>query len=282
MLVSHPLDQQFIRTIQQGFCLLGDQQQEELLLFVTQAQDLSGGFMDRGKVPDLYYSVFGGWLLQAFGLENEFRELKTFLSGQTLDQQGNSVHRFALLFLQQTVLGKRLSAYKIAQKVLKRDFPVNFFYQLFLTVLLIDSAFGKKRWIRIPGRVFLSFCFLPKDSPCSMLAAFLIARSTLNMKTEKTAKRLLSCFRQGAAFVAFEHMDDADMLSTGVALFALRKAGVFPGAVASDCLMFIQENYINGAFRAGSGDPDLDVEYTFYGLLALGSLSQILNENGGH
>ncbi|MFA5330143.1 MAG: hypothetical protein WC384_20280 [Prolixibacteraceae bacterium] len=40
-------------------------------------------------------------------------------------------------------------------------------------------------------------------------------------------------------------------------------------AVGNTC---IPENYANGAFLSGDGDLTEDLEYTFYGLLALGVL----------
>jgi hypothetical protein len=62
------------------------------------------------------------------------------------------------------------------------------------------------------------------------------------------------------------------MLSTGVALFVLKETGYDLRMIKPGCLDFIQENYSAGAFLSGDGDVTKDLEYTFYGLLALGSL----------
>ena len=38
------------------------------------------------------------------------------------------------------------------------------------------------------------------------------------------------------------------------------------------CLEFVGANYSDGSFLSGDGDLTKDLEYTFYGLLALGAL----------
>ena len=83
---------------------------------------------------------------------------------------------------------------------------------------------------------------------------------------------LLSFFEEGRGFKAFPQVGTADLLSTAAALFALKEAGADLRIIAPSCLHFIQENYSSGAFLAGNGDEIRDLEYTFYGLLALGTL----------
>jgi len=62
------------------------------------------------------------------------------------------------------------------------------------------------------------------------------------------------------------------LLSTAVASFALKTANSDLRLVRPACLKLIEQNYSNGAFLAGNGDKMRDLEYTFYGLLALGVL----------
>jgi len=63
------------------------------------------------------------------------------------------------------------------------------------------------------------------------------------------------------------------MLSTAVALFALNYVDYDLRLLKPSCLDFIGQNFSDGAFLSGDGDPTADVEYTFYGLLALGVLA---------
>jgi hypothetical protein len=60
------------------------------------------------------------------------------------------------------------------------------------------------------------------------------------------------------------------LLSTATALFALRCYGVEPRYSAVD---FIEGHWLDdGGFAATLLDDESDVEYLFYGLLALGTL----------
>ena len=274
--MPHPkLYLQFIETVRQGVNLLGDEQQAEVAEFVRQSQHSSGGYTDRAGSPDLYYSVFGSWLGEALDLKDSLLALNGWLEEQKLDDQQNSVHRFSLLFLQQTRLGKRLSAYSLAQKLMMRDFPANFTYQIFLILLLVDTSYGQKSWLCFLGRWMLRFYSIPKEAPSSVIAALMVARSSLGLKTSEFAADLLDGFQKEGAFVAFRGMDDPDLLSTGVALFALLRSGEDLREIAPNSLDFIQENYRKGAFVAGDDDSQPDLEYTFYGLLALGSLAEV-------
>ena len=61
-----------------------------------------------------------------------------------------------------------------------------------------------------------------------------------------------------------------DLLSTATALFTLKNYGVTPCYPASD---FVEAHWLpNGGFAPTLLEEESDVEYLFYGLLALGSL----------
>lgn len=75
-------------------------------------------------------------------------------------------------------------------------------------------------------------------------------------------------------FYASEHAPIPDLLSTSVALFTLRLLA----AEAKDASDFIQAHWLeSGGFMPTLLDEYSDVEYCFYGLLALGSLRVIHN-----
>lgn len=74
---------------------------------------------------------------------------------------------------------------------------------------------------------------------------------------------------QTGGFYASEQAPIPDMLSTAVSLFTLRLIGASPAINASD---FILVHWLeNGAFAPTLLDEYSDVEYVFYGLMALGS-----------
>jgi prenyltransferase beta subunit len=75
-------------------------------------------------------------------------------------------------------------------------------------------------------------------------------------------------------FVATPATPIPDLLSTAVALHALAALGVSLAAIREPCLDFIDSLWDNaGGFHGHWADDALDVEYTFYALLALGHLS---------
>jgi len=65
-----------------------------------------------------------------------------------------------------------------------------------------------------------------------------------------------------------------DLLSTATALHALVALGTALETLAEPCLDFVDSLWTNrGGFHGHWADDELDVEYAFYGLLALGHLS---------
>lgn len=79
--------------------------------------------------------------------------------------------------------------------------------------------------------------------------------------------------RQGG-FLAAPGAPMPDLLSTATALHALAALDRPLQDLAEPCLDFLDSLWTNrGAFHGSWADDDLDVEYTFYGLLALGHLS---------
>lgn len=93
------------------------------------------------------------------------------------------------------------------------------------------------------------------------------------MDTALTYRKILSYFDEVNGFKVYRQNNTADLLSTAVALYALRVSGYDLRLIAPACLKFVQDNYCDGAFLSGDGDQTRDLEYTFYGLLALGTLS---------
>jgi hypothetical protein len=83
---------------------------------------------------------------------------------------------------------------------------------------------------------------------------------------------LKTFYRGKGGFTAINHAPYEDLLSTGVALYALNFINADIRLMKPDCLSFIDNLYQNGGFRSTQVDFETDVEYTFYGLLGLGSL----------
>ena len=257
-----------------GFSALDDKSQAEVKEFIASCQDSEGAFTDRAGRPDLYYSLFGTWLSVALKLEYLLDKHKRFIFNSDGTYK-NQVDYTASLLIKSSLLGddfKKPSFLRLCKSMFLKDQQISIFYRLFLFVLVIDSLFQFK--ILYPAiRNILSLKAPRHNSPCSIYAAYTVVRSEIGCEVKEDQEKIFSFFEQGKGFKAFLDANEADLLSTAVALFALKTTGADFRNIAPDCLFMIQRNYNDGAFLAGNGDKVRDLEYTFYGLLALGTLT---------
>jgi hypothetical protein len=84
---------------------------------------------------------------------------------------------------------------------------------------------------------------------------------------------LMRCWYPQGGFRAAPSAPLPDLLSTAVVLHALATAGRELGSIREPCLAFLDSLWTNvGSFHGHWAEDQLDCEYTFYGLLALGHL----------
>lgn len=105
-------------------------------------------------------------------------------------------------------------------------------------------------------------------------AAAIVLRLCLAGQTSPAAVEWLigRCFCDGG-FLAFPEAPIPDLLSTSSALFGLRLHGSGLDDIASDCRSFVAGLHDNqGGYKGHALDSVPDVEYTYYAMLALGSL----------
>ena len=159
-------------------------------------------------------------------------------------------------------------------EVLKSGKNVNITYRLFLLFLLIDLKEKHLSVFYAIAKVALVSFRPSAHIPCTIAAAILYIKKRTGLKSLYEQKKIYSYYIEGNGFKSFEHLKSGDMLSTAASLFALKYAGSDLRIITPSCLDFIEENFDNGAFLSGDGDKTRDLEYTFYGLLALGALSE--------
>jgi hypothetical protein len=151
-------------------------------------------------------------------------------------------------------------------------------YLVFLSLLILNHLWG---WASCIARQigYLTNKFVGgSQSPTSHLSALLLIRSKAGLTVDDMQKQLLANACVDGGFSAFGEYGKPDMLSTAVAGYALAQAGTNIRLQSSETLHFIAEHFDDGAFLAGDGDPVRDLEYTFYGLLALSSFASQLND----
>lgn len=115
---------------------------------------------------------------------------------------------------------------------------------------------------------------LPHGSTTATAAAVTLFRAVQAPVPPVIVPWLLARCQPRGGFVATPATPLPDLLSTAVALHALATLGVSLAAIREPCLDFIDSLWDNaGGFHGHWADDALDVEYTFYALLALGHLS---------
>jgi prenyltransferase beta subunit len=272
--------------------------------FCLGQQHAAGGFMDREGRADLYYTVFGLDCLAALRAESEVNKeahvkfVLSFGDGAGLD----FVHLCCLLRCYhalampcdvadavlariegyrtpdggyaQAAGAKRTTAYAAflaygAYSEARRDCPeVHRLLECLLDLESKDGGFANEAGLA--------------EGTTTATAAIIAVMSKLvpyDGSQETVRSALVQWFRsqwhsQGG-FKAFGRAPLPDLLSTATTLHALSAMESPLEAGPKDaCLDFIDTLWnADGGFHGHWADDDLDVEYTYYGLLALGHLT---------
>lgn len=288
--------QQITVLLRNALNLLEKQGREEVLQFFLSQQNPDGGFQDRGGRSDFYYSLFGGLMLTVAEKktgdqrplpENEAVEgsnpygailkLKQFIARQSNAEVPGFIEKCCLVLLQKELKTGRNSQIKalisLGKSFWKERHSINLSYRSFVMFLTLDAVLPFRRILKIGAKRMLAKTMIDKHSPCSEVAASVFLQKMMNQDGLEDQELLKSFACETGGFKAFAHLNNADMLSTAVALFALNYAGCDLRLMKPVCLNFIGQNFSDGAFLSGDGDPTADVEYAFYGLLALGVLA---------
>ncbi len=231
-----------------------------------------GSFSDRAGKSDLYYTLFGLLVSDAImpGKNNE--SLKNYLRKLHLSSDYKGVYLYCAAIIHYKLFGDDVEAKKLRNKVtdsLKQNLQKPD-YNLFLGILCLYvhhdyfSIFKILRKMEVEEN--------ENDLPCPVLAAKAIMLTASGKEITKTVQNLMLFYRGNGNFGALKNSPTGDLLSTAVALFALQFIGADLRLIKPDCLVYIDSLYENGSFRATELDFETDIEYTFYGMLALGSL----------
>jgi prenyltransferase beta subunit len=286
--------------------LLGDSA-ELVRNFVRRQQHADGGFKDRSEQSDLYYTVFGLDCLAALQVEADAPGVRGYLErfegGADLDfvhlcclarcraaleRLEGSANKHSVPPHRDDIL-RRIEQFRTADggynpAASAKPGACGTAYGCFL-------AFGAYQDLRapMPESLRLSECLSQLRTPdggwanerhiktgaTNATAASIILLRQLHQPVDRaTGDWLLARFHSEGGFLAAPQAPIPDLLSTATALHALSGLERDISGIREACLDFIDTLWTNeGAFHGHWGDDMLDVEYTFYGLLALGHLS---------
>jgi len=256
-------DMVFLKTCAAGFGRMTDEAQAVLRQTVSLAQKPDGLFPGRGGQGDLYYTLFGLCLAYISGAE-----VDRDVCARTLDRADPSdlVHRAALAH-------SRNLLKLMALPGIVRDLP--FPAPKLVSPDLPDAAFPQG------DRYSPYSCFLRNDATTDLSAYRLPDGLYSNLKGSPeygvAATAAALCLHPdettATALAGLQNPDGTfpggDLLSTAVSLYALHRTG---HAAKYDVCDFLSGCFRpTGLFAAVPADPFGDLEYTVYGLLAMGA-----------
>jgi hypothetical protein len=257
----------------QSLKVLDSETIHEIKTFIINQQTESGGFMDKAGKSDLYYSLFGYFVAEALNLSEIRPRLKHYLEdiANTTKPEGIHLHSAAILFSK--LGGVENMPPEINDRIRNKAVLSGNLntYSTFLNLLTFYYAAYNKGLYRVQQQ--LRNLQKAPDAPCTITAAILVLQHCFEKPVDETIAALNSFYLKNGSFAAVKHAPVGDLLSTAVALYALRVARADIRKMTPDCLEYVDSLYSKGGFCATSLDHDPDVEYTFYGLLALGALS---------
>ena len=269
-----PVYKRLIDALQRGYAALDDDAQRQTAAFLKNQAHPGGGFCDRAGSPDPYYSVFGMLISKALHETEMLYRLKLWAFNDRQITMAGQVDEISLQLVRTLLNPEYRGAswlYHLRTMISGKG-SVDAAYHLFLLLLLMDAQNKNRSFPRLILKTALRLKRHAQDLPCSVMAAWMFARKELGLEYKPHKELLLDYYREGAGFVSYRDSQGADLLSSAVAAFVLAESGAGLNTVRKDCLELLEQNYDRGAFLSGEGDAGGDTEYTFYGLLLLGSL----------
>jgi len=268
--------------------------------FVCRRAHACGAWVDRDGRPDLYYTVFGMEALLALHTEPDWRRLAQWLAtlgnGDALD----FVHLCCLARCWSAVpenfagipAGVRAGILSRLKDFKSPDGGFNqrpgaahctayacllawaAHYDLNSPLPSTESLTNCLEVLAVPGGGYANEPGLTQGTVPATAAAVALHRHLRRTPPAETGAWLLAQQHPGGGFCAVPGAPVPDLLSTAVALHALDGMQVSFADYKESLLDFVDTLWsAAGGFHGNWTDDSLDVEYTYYGLLALGHLS---------
>ena len=276
--MKETLSIRLFRALLDGKRRLGTDALKRMRHFLADRKSVGEAFMNKGGEPDIYYTSFGWALAYVLGLPLDRELMRHYL--ESLDQASMDLVHYAAyrrceliqrffnvpewLAGRMPVIGNWANPVSVPHfKVI--DYPNQDPGQdidlktlnRFPAYRVADGGFSNSR----EGSV---------ASVNATAAALMVIGQADGYRKNDDLDYLLHVQDPSGGFRADAAAPVPDLLSTATALFVLRCYEVRPLVPTRD---FIEAHWLdNGGFGATLWDEEGDVEYLFYGLLALGSL----------
>lgn len=257
-----------------------------------------GGFADRDGKPDLYYTVFGIQCLRALRADLPADKLAAYLQSFGHGDDLDLIHLTCLArcwsdlphaaippALKSAVL-TRLAAHRTADGgyTTKSSESSASAYGCFLALGALqdikeplpdpEALLNCLQTLAQKGGSYSNDSDITLGNTPATAAAITILHQLNRPIDPRSAEWLIAAQHPEGGFYALPGAPMPDLLSTAVALHALSCAQTPIDAIRDRTLDFIDTLWTNrGSFYGNWGEQILDVEYTWYGLLALGHLA---------
>ncbi len=273
------------RTLERGCQSLSPEARQRIVAFMRSQRTPRGSYVNRQGEEDLYYTLFG-WLLESvLGESGDVRAMEEYLSA--IDEQSlDLVHYAAYMrcrLLQKAAQGRLSLLWQSLRTTSIRPFesfatlpngdphsPYTQFVWMSLVedtrndyhpASLADYRTADGGYANVKGGT---------SAATNATAAALMVVGQSEGYRRADAEALAAMQMPNGGFKATELSPVPDLLSTATALFALACYDVQHRYDAAD---FVEAHWLDsGGFAATLLDDKSDVEYLFYGLLALGTL----------
>lgn len=282
-----------LKTLQHGVAQLSPEAKLQVIDFVRTQQTGNGAFKNKGNKADLYYTVFGWMLCFVLGIKLDSAKMNAYL-GSIQPEELDLIH-FAAYVRCATLAsiaqkGKILSWIgSIRPKAVK---PIHQFagiphddpqspYSQFIWLSLLEDTGNKPgnpeeieeqlTHYETPEGGYRNLADGLGATTNATVAALSVLGQIKGYEANKSSRFLQELQQENGGFRAAEASPVPDLLSTATALFTLQCYRQKPPFHPGD---FLEAHWLNsGGFCPTLIDESSDVEYTFYGLLALGTIA---------
>ncbi len=286
------LSMKLFGTLQKGKAQLNTEAIHTIAGFVESQRTEEDAFMDKGGKADLYYTLFGWMLCYILGIRLDSGKMTAYLAKQDKEKL-DLIHYAAYMrcLLIQQVMIKRKAGLLLQSFFTKEVRALDEFdgvphndlyapYTQFIRLSLLEDTGNRIKHkkqdmellasYRLPDGGFMNTRDGVTATTNATVAALAVQGQLIGYKENEDIFYLRDLQEKSGGFAAAKASPVPDLLSTATALFTLKSYGVLPNYPARD---FIEAHWMDtGGFAATLLEDRSDVEYTFYGLLALGAI----------
>jgi hypothetical protein len=286
--ISHKL----FKTLQKGKDKLDTEALGKISCFVRSQQTAEQSFMNKNGISDLYYTSFGWMLAYILNIRLDHKKTDCYLKEQDMNSP-DLIHYAAYMRCKMiNRLMKKGKAGLLFSSLLPgsikdlkgfshipHDDPQSPYTQFIWLSLLEDTGhrIEKKEYIlnsltkyHLPDGGYMNTQDGLNATTNATAAALAVKGQLTGYKRNEDLLYLYELQDESGGFSAAAASPVPDLLSTATALFILGCYGVKIKYPAQD---FIEAHWLDsGGFSATLIEDKSDIEYTFYGLLAVGAI----------